>query len=537
MIARFFCGAFIATLLLSTSSVVGQDRRASEDLVAAAQGMNAYLASLPEPNQTGWKQYFAWEKWGPALSGNGAPDKQVLEDVTSRFYGVHEGLEAPALMRMRGAIQRYLGEDRPASSDAAHPVLLVRVRKSLLEAELGKLATTRVDLRDTGNWIAGAWVTGKAHSQLNVMAKLASYRDQAAIEVQMWGTIDTPQTVATKGAFQVYGSAASQLNGFAYLYLENDAIRVSEPQFQSQTQSQISWVDGPRPLRGIAERQAGKKLGQGEAESSDIIASQAAREFKQELEAEIAKSTNSFSSYDFYQLLLKRADLAPSQIATNLFDDSVSVGIRFPGSGAKSLPASKTLPDDTAAEISMHESLLSSVSANFVRGTWWSDEDFSRLQKELTGSNANELLIGTAPERWAVRWDWAAPVGERITSEHLEYRLRFSSAKIDGREIASPFLIVARFRPVATRWGLEFRRVGDVELTADGEIAAKDANLLRRKFGGLFGEAVYLDGISPPAGGGWDEVTRYVTSGVRLEDGWLHMDFRQQEKRTKVVAK
>lgn len=508
----------------------------AEGLVAATKELDSLFAAMPEPNRSGWRRYLKWESWGPPILAGQQPDRIALENATAQFFGVHEGLETPALLRMREAMVRYLGDKESSSNIGLHPAVVVRVRQDLLSAELEKMATTRVEVKDTGNWIAGAWVTGQAQCQMNVAAKLASYRGQAAIEVRMEGTIEAPQTVAQKGRFSVFGSAESQLRGTAYLYLENDLIRISQPEFIANTQSQISSVDGPRLLRGIAERQAHKMLAHGESESSQLIASQASQEFKQELEAEIAKSTTSQASWDLYQQLLKRSDLAPTQIVTSLADQSVVLGIQFPASGAKAPPSETPLADGAVAEISMHESLLGAISSNFVRGAWWTDVDFARLQKELTGSNANELLIGATPTRWSVRWDWNTPVDERITNAALEYRLRFSGAKIDERDVTTPFLIIAKYKPAATRWGLEFARVGEIELLAEGPMPKGDEQLLLRKFGGLFTDLVYLDGISPPAGGGWDDVARYATNGVRLEEGWFRIDFRLEAKPTKNVG-
>ena len=198
-------------------------------LSSAAVEMQSYLNSLPEPNQSGWKLYFDWEKWGPPLTQRQLPERKTLETVTPRFYGVYEGLEQPALIRMRKELRQFLDGAVPPDTATSQPALLIRFNQNLITAELNKYSRSRTDTRETGNWIAGAWVTGMAHSQMNITAQLAPLGDSAAVAVRVSGAISTPHNIAHKGSFQVHGSAESQLNGVAYLYYDNHAIRVTEP--------------------------------------------------------------------------------------------------------------------------------------------------------------------------------------------------------------------------------------------------------------------------------------------------------------------
>jgi hypothetical protein len=516
------------------------ENAAPRALVSAASGLQIHLSAMPEPHQSDWKTYLRWDDWGSDLADARLPRRETLEAVTHRFYGVREGLEQPALVQMRTELRRFLGGDHQQGAAPEHPALLIRANPTILTEELAKLSRSRQDQRNTGAWIAGAWVTGQAHSDAKITAKLASYGNAAAIEVRVRGRVDTPHTIARSGSFQVHGSAQSQLEGVAYLYLDHLEVRASEPQFSAQTNSSVSHVDGPKPLRGVAKRKAQKKQEQGEAEGADLIASQAKEELTRELEAEVQKANTEFAAQSKYHTLLKRADLVPNLLTTGFMPDSLQVGLRFADAAAPSLPTRKELSAETALEVSMHESLLTGFAANFVRGSTWSDVDFSRMQRELTGTNSNEMLIGASPTRWSARWDWLNPISAKITPQGIHYQLSFSQVRIDDRLLDLPLVVEAAYRPTSQRWGIEFHRVGEVELSStisNPNLAEEDQTLLKRKFSALFGKTIYLDGLSPPAGGGWDGLAAFAISNVELVDGWMVISSRRAPHAVKSAAR
>lgn len=519
-----FAKAFLLCLALESNGA------APQPLVSAANELQKHLTALPEPSRSDWKTYLSWDKWGEDLAQSRLPEREILESVTHRFYGVREGLEHPAMVTMRSELTRLLKHGAMHEAAASHPALLIRANPSLITDELAKFSRTRQDHRDMGAWIAGAWVTGKAHSDANVTAQLVPYQDAAAIEVRVRGTIDSPHTIARSGAFEVHGSAKSQLEGVSYLYLDGMQVRATEPRFSARTDSSVSHVDGPKPLRGIAKRKAHKKQDEGESEGARLVASQATEELQKELDVEVRKANAELSEQGKYPILMKRTDLAPTLIKTGLSSGAVQVGFGFPGAGADQLPNLGELSPQTPLEVSMHESLLAAFAANFVRGSTWTDADFSRMQRELTGTNANEMLIGATPHRWSARWDWDEPIQVKVTPEGLHYQLQFSRARIDDREINASFSVKASYQPVSKRWGIEFHRIGTTDIRIihpNHSFSDKDAQFVAQKFSALFGEIVFLDGLSPPHGGGWDGLAAFAISGVRLQPGWMIISSRQ----------
>jgi hypothetical protein len=520
--------------LLTSQPVISQDAtQPPSNLVQAAAEMQKYLDAMPEPHQSDWKLYLDWEKWGPQLAAGKSPAPETLQEIHSRFYAVYDGLDHPTFLDVRNRLRNFLLGSPAEAQPGGHPGLLIRFNQRLITTELDKLARSRVDQRQTGNWIAGAWVTGTAISQAHVSGRLVPFGEAAAVEVRVQGLVDSPHTIAHNGSFQVHGSAKSQFDGVAYLYLDKDIIRMTEPKFSVQTNSQLSHVDGPRLFKGIALRKAHKRQGQGESEGEAIIASKASQELKNDLARQINLANQPFSDEGPYHVLLIRTDLVPTLITTGLSAATVQVGLRFPGGAAVHAPPKRELSSEDDFEIALHESIATAFTANFLRGSWWTDQSFTRVQRELTGGNTNEMLIGATPQRWGARWDWARPLSAKITEEAIEYQLTFAQAQIDGKTIEEGLVVRARYRPSAPRWGLEFRRVGAVEVSAQKaghQLPPDVAEFFTRKFSALFDETVYLDGLSPPAGGGWDGLAAYMIAGVTLEDGWFAIQCRKAAK-------
>jgi len=159
-------------------------------------------------------------------------------------------------------------------------------------------------------------------------------------------------------------------------------------------------------------------------------------------------------------------------------------------------------------------------------GSHWDDVEFAKLQKELTGMNSEEFLIGATPERWDVIWDWSAPVTLQISPEGVNFRYRFQSITVNGRRFDTAFDVQSRFAVVPTNLGLEFHRNSAVAATSLSEQVPLDPELeaiIERKFAGLFEDVFYLDGIQFPTGGDFNKLSQFELSTVKLEPSWIHI--------------
>lgn len=529
---RLFCTFVLGLSLIGVSDVLSQEQPASNGLTVAARAMEKYLNSLEPTTQSQWKNHFNWDAWGPTLTREEEPDREVVEAALPRFYGFGEGLDQAEYLRMRAELKSFLqGTDAPAPI-GIHPSFYIRIDESLIDSRLEKLSKTLDLQRETGNQIAGAWVTGDAFTHVDAKPHLTDLQGRAAIEVRLTGVVQTPHTVASARRFHVHGSSTSQFNGVAHILLEKEGFRATTPQISAQTDSQLSHVDGPRPFRRIAMRAAEKRSGQGEMEGAAIIRQTVEQEFKAELDKEVAKLNEKFTDYEKYWVMLKRADIAPSQVAMTLQQGALEVGLRFTDSGADVAHTMKPRPADGSFEIAMHETFLSAYPRRFLKGVWWKAEDFERTRKELAGIPIDPKEAQPSLEPWTVKWDAREPIATVITPEHIECKLNFSHAGIADQWVKEGIVVSVQLLPVVAGAHIELRRVGDVSVAArspNETLTTEQTAFFAKKFTELCGDAIALERLHPPAGLSATAVALFTTSNVELEQGWLSVRYRKGE--------
>lgn len=527
------------SFVLATPTIesIAQDSVAENGIFAAAEAMAKRLDSFPEPNRSGWKQYLAWDQWGEPLLRGQLPDKELVQAILPKFYGFHEGLDEASFVRMRAELKSYVqGTDSPVAIGAL-PSFLLRIDKSVIDSRLNKKARTQHQHEETGNWIAGAWVTGEADFEGNVNAHVVPYQDQAAIEVRLKGQLLSPHTVAHSGRFQVHGSAVSRVEGVAYVFWEKGGLRATSPLLSVQTHSEVTGVNGPFPFRRIALRQAQKRQAQGEAEGAAIVNESVTQEFQKELAMEVAKVNEKLSDYEKSITLLKRLDVVPSEVTTAMVKDKLELGMRFSDSGADALPLREG-GGERAFEIALHETFISAFPRKFLNGAWWSAEDFHRLQKDLSGAKSDETLLSTASHGWGARWDWREPVVTTISPEAIECELRFSQARMNDQWVKGGIAVSARFKPRTTEGKIDFQRISDVEVRArkqDSVLSTEEIAFYKSQFTFVCGDAIPLDRLSPPVGIGITALSLFSTSEVTLEKGWINLYFKKAEAKLPAI--
>lgn len=529
---RLFCAWVLGLSLIGVSDVFSQEQPAANGLTVAARAMEKYLNSLEPTAQSQWKTHFNWDAWGPALTREENPDREVVEAVLPKFYGFGEGLDQAEYLRMRSELKSFLqGTDAPAPI-GVHPSFYVRIDKSLIDSRLEKRSKTLELHRETGNQIAGAWVTGDAFTHVDAKAHVIDLHGRAAIEVQLTGLVQTPHTVASARRFHVHGSSTSPFNGVAHILLDKDGFKATSPLIIAQTNSQLSHVDGPRPFRRIAMRAAQKRSGQGEMEGAEIIRQTVKKEFKAELDKEVAKLNEKFSDYEKYWVMLKRADIAPTQVAMTLQQGALELGLCFTDSGADVVHAMKPRLTDGSFEIVMHETFLSAFPRRFLKGVWWKAEDFERTRKELAGIPIDSEEPPPSLEPWSARWDAREPIAISITPENIDCKLHFSHAGIADQWVKDGIVVSLKFLPVVAGAHIELRRVGDVSVEArspNETLTEEQAAFFARKFTELSGEAIALERLHPPAGLSATALALFTTSNVELEQGWMNVRYRKGE--------
>jgi hypothetical protein len=240
--------------------------------------------------------------------------------------------------------------------------------------------------------------------------------------------------------------------------------------------------------------------------------------------------------------LLTRTGNKAARWTTRVRADSVHIGYSPPsvaaiGARPHDLPP---LVGDETLGLSIHDSGVEGVVRPLLAGKVWSDANFAMLQRELTGANSEELMIGLEPGRWSAQWHWRHPVRIHFTSEKATVRYRFSRAEIDGAGYDAPFEVRAEMRVVANPIGLEMymlKPAAVVSLDPHQPLPPHFQSFLEHKFRGLFGESFCLDGLQFPAGGALDGMSAFRVASAMLAPNWVHLRYTNRKPQTTLISR
>lgn len=561
-------------------------------LRSAVQAFRSDVASAGLEIERSWMEYLRWNDWVRPLLERSEWNGEALSTIASLLYRTEPGFEREALLRLRTALDEAVSYLLTSKGLGAAPGLSyhARVQELLqllqspscdlnrIEDRLGELAALgqapqlvtwvrsqlgqsnvviRVNpsqyrkalegfgkqgsaVKNSSNWILGAWVTGTNYASTTASADVVNAPDGVRLRVSVRGTVNSPHNVARKGPATVHGSSVSQLFATSDIAWNGRSFYLLAPQASATTQSQTHRVEAPILLRRIAARQAAKKKSQAESIGAGLVAADAKQDMTAQLQPEVTKLNTQVG--DLLKTI-EKAGIYPEIWQTRLDADALQLGVRIPsfsglGSKPRRFPA---IDASTAMSLSMHETAPSGLFRKGLAGSSWRDVEFAQLQREITGMNSEAFLIGVSPERWSVVWDWEAPVRLQIAPEGVTFVYRFRSVSVDGKQYNVPVAVSSRFSVVATNLGLEFRRNAEVVVSplssADRLDSAVEA-LLNEKFSGLFEEVFYLDGLQFPAGGEFNAVAKYELSAVQLDSGWIHLFVKEKaEAAVEVIAK
>ncbi len=539
------------------------------------------LKTTPEIRE-GWHAYLKWDLWAESFIADSAWEIAQMKRVSSFFYDTEDGFNHPLFVAVRSALEDFLDFDEavrpygerlnegfrehvtklhaalaaPACDFAAIDAevtwlanigqatalvravrnayssanVVLRARKSLLDEPLKKMEKTQSDVQRSGNRIQGAWVVGNAYSNTRSRAEVIDTGSEARIRIYVEGTVHSPQSVATKGPATLVSSANSRLTAHSDVYWNGEEFAFTPPQATVQTSSQLRSVQAPPIIRRIAANQARKKRHLAEAEGSAIIKKQAIEKMRAEMIPAVAELNSQASDI---LVLMRKTGTFPAGLRSALVGDFIQIGFVPDSASGLGAPARAFTPLRKNEEfgISVHDTALGKFVRRTLGGARWTDVQFAQLQKELTGSNSEEFMIGLDQDRWKADWDWNHPVRVEFSALGATFRYRFSQLNLNGTEHETPFEVRSTFAVKPTSLGIEFERTSEVKvdsLDPQKPLSADVENLVARKFRGLFEDTFYLDGIQFPQGGDLDALSKYELADVQLEDHWMHMVVRKQ---------
>jgi hypothetical protein len=561
------------------------------NLRKALADFDAGLAAMPVPAQAEWHAYLKWGDWAKPFLDGAAADAATMKRCSWRFYTAEKGFENPLILAARTALTDYLsfdeavlqagndlegefqrrmarlqqavgaddavdsreleaaawwlaatGQGGPALREVQqrfnHPAIVLQVHRELIETKLDQFENTTHDVRTAPRRIQGNTVNGTSTIDSTVTAELIDDGEQAKLRITSRGQVSAPHNISQSGRVSVTSSSTSEFTVTSDLYFNGERFVMTPPHAQANTQSRIKSINAPRLIRRAAERRVQGSRAGAEREVESMIETEAIATITERMNRAIEKVTT--KSENFLGFLTRTGNKA-ERWKTSLSYTAINLGFAPRSlSGLTAKPHQMPpLTGEQTLGLSIHDSGIESILRSLVGGKVWTDVNFSQLQRELTGGNSEEFMIGLEPERWNARWDWRQPVQIHFTREYATVRYRFSRIEIDGAAYEIPFEVSARMTVAAPPIGFE------MTLLEPATVASVDPNqplpphfqaFLERKFRGLFGKKFALDGMQFPAGGALDGMSVFRVSAISLEPNWVHLRYTNRKPQARLVA-
>ncbi|HMO87043.1 MAG TPA: hypothetical protein PKC18_19210, partial [Lacipirellulaceae bacterium] len=321
-------------------------------------------------------------------------------------------------------------------------------------------------------------------------------------------------------------------------YWNSGAFAATTPQVDARMHTTIRGVSAPWLIRRAATRRVQASRGSAQTEGARLVERSVAESMAPRLDEVVAKLND--RSRNFLNFLARTGNSAV-RWQTMLRPTSVQIGYLPPSPSGLGAPvhAPPPLGADEAIGLSFHDSAIEGILRPQVAGAVWRDANFAMLQRELTGGNSEEFLIGLDPQRWSVQWSWRHPVRIHFTDEFAVVRFRFERVEIDGVEYQAPLEVRAEVEVGATPQGHEMRTRGQATvrgLDPEQPLPPHYQALLERKFQSMFSPKFYLDGLQFPAGGALDGLSGFNASGAILERGWVHLRYASRDAAPTMVV-
>jgi hypothetical protein len=570
-------------------AVDAERTRLQTRLLAAIDAFDAGFGS-DAAARDGWHAHLNWDAWAPALQQDQSWTTDGMKPIVKRLYDAKDGFEHPRIVELRSAMTDYITFDefvrqahgdlpaehrrrleqlrRAAASnpldyaaleDAAAwlaatrqapqelaalrtrfnaPVIFMQVHRELVEAKLDKFQRDAHEQRPTRNTIQGATVVGTATIHSHTTAQLVDAGHEARLRVVTTGTVDAPHNTSSTNRVRVASSSKSRFTVTADLYFDGKRFVATTPLAVADTRSTIKHIDAPRLIRRAAARRVNASRPAAEAQGESIIERSVADSMSERLAIAVDKLADKSAGF---LSLLDHTGNAAAKWTTGVRPTAVHVGyLPSTQSGLGALPHEMPpLDGDETLGLSIHDAGLESILRPQVAGAVWTDVAFSMLQRELTGENTEEMMIGLEPERWSAQWSWRVPVRIHFTPERATVRYRFARVEIDGAAYDTPFEVRADMRIFAPPLGHELELLAPATVTSldpQNPLPPHFQAFLERKFRGLFGERFDLDGMQFPAGGALDGMSGFRVAGARLESNWVHLRYTNRQPHGTLVV-
>jgi hypothetical protein len=416
-------------------------------------------------------------------------------------------------------------EPLPGSQAGSESGAILRASAAMLN-DLMKREIKRIE--PISEQILNVTTRGTADVFCRVGVQLVPNGQLGHIRVTMIGEANVPDGVGTTRNVRVYSSSRTSIRAAKSIGLAAEGIGIAPTRADCQTHIVTNGVSAP--LR-IIERIAWKKAAQMQPQAEAIVAQRAGQRASEQLDGEADVPLRKLHQHyldGFYFPLLRKDALPAIRVRTT--KDNLIVSSARPEA-----PAGPAPPIDGKHDVAVgfHQAYVGAMAQRLLGGTITTDKQLLEAMRVMTGQMPRALWVHDRAARWNVHLAERQPIELAIAEGNIDVTLRLRAATRGAERLERPIEIAAGFAVSITPDGPRLaRRAAVVAKITDGKaVTPAEADLLdflRRKFGGVFLEEIYFDGLVPPEGGTWAKLRRLAPAEFSAQNGWVVLGYRWQ---------
>lgn len=527
-----------------------------------------------------WQDYLDWQQTKELLAKE-APDRDQLRSILSRLYANEEGLELPAFIALREALQtyvdvqafaanprakdfyqRYLDElatqleayqEEPDAETAvrigqivgwmsrfgqatelteavrhhySRPNLFVQFSQDMIRTGIETDIEEHTYVREN---ILGTAIRGPATLKGRVSIDLVPSSADAAIDLVMTGVTYSNNT-GRNGPVSIHSTGRTTVDARKRVVIDAEGLSLQRARAACRTSSRIHNISAKCCA---VERIAWKRAGQTKSQVEAIASQRAARRVAAQMDSEVVEvltPAKELFAERFRNPLVRRGGF-PQQFLLSTCEDHLFIQALQAAAdqlAAPDEPPELTAAHDVAARI--HQSLVGNLSQAYLGGVTWTDERIAELAERLTGDIPPALERMRDEPPWSITFANERPLDARFNDNQITMILRARRFTRGDQELRENIEISAVYDIEKTREASRLTRRGEVEVQfgdaktlSVGNVAIK--TFVRNKFESLFQDEFQSDGVALP--GRWRMAGKMRLDQLVCDGGWLVLGWHQ----------
>ena len=554
------------------------------ELVEALARLDTKLKSSGDNGQD-WQKYLLCETLQKELQKDGALDKEVLNEISSRFASGNDGLGLVWFVDVRSTLWRLIKVDeaidnsrtkatyertldnlinnlqsfavKPTTENSLGiseslrwlqirqqaPELVKAVQQRFNQPNLYGEASAEFVQAAVGNavddntaicdCILGTSISGSGHTVGHTTAELIPDDNQGVINTLLFATTYSA-TVGSHGPVCIYTSGTTCIGACKRIWINDHGFFSCPAQSNAVTQTCINDIQARRK---IIENAAWKKAGQ-QKSSAECIASQHAqqrvnRRVDDQAAENLDKAQEKFN--DKFRNPLIDHKLFPEQLKFSTDQEALRTVSLETGASLLAAPTPPPSAITTDMVLRVHESLINNFTLDALGGMTVNEDNLDKAVVDMFGKLPEKMKRDENQPPWIITFAMRQPISVTFSDEGFKIIIR-GTKFINGDRSCDDMDVKVAYKIVKTDAGYKAVRQGDIQISPPGrqQVGGKDEiirNLLAKRFSKIFEPEIIGEGFF--FNGNLKKVGKMLPVEVQSNDGWLTIAWRARPSRSK----